>query len=350
MTHAIENGQAVSPGTESPEAASPGSASPGTGPRFGGQSCWTDIGGPVHYLDYGGPAGAPVIVAVHGLEGCAVNWSALAPLLTGRYRVLAPDLAGHGFTRSAGRGVDVTSNRVLLHRFIEEVAGSPVILMGNSMGGMISLSEAAAAPDTVTGLILLDPAVPFGPVRPDPSIIMMFLVNMIPGLGERMISRRRQFSPEQLVAGVLETVCADPSRVPPAVVGQHIEVARRRFGYTEADREFTLAARSVVSAAGYVTGRAYRRAVELGPVPGPDAARHPGPADPGGHGPPGGPRPPGVVTGCAAGRGTRAAAGSAGRVCGRDPRMARPGRPWGRRRCGHRRRHVPALATPTPAP
>jgi len=80
-------------------------------------------------------------------------------------------------------------------------------------------------------------------------------------LGERMISRRRQFSPEQLVAGVLETVCADPSRVPPAVVGQHIEVARRRFGYTEADREFTVAARSVVSAAGYVTGRAYRRAV-----------------------------------------------------------------------------------------
>jgi pimeloyl-ACP methyl ester carboxylesterase len=158
--------------------------------------------------------------------------------------------------------VDVASNRVLLNRFIEEVAGSPVILMGNSMGGMISLSEAAAAPDTVTGLILLDPAVPFGAVRPDPSIIMMFLVNMIPGLGERVISRRRQFSPEQLVAGVLETVCADPSRVPPAVVGQHIEVARRRFGYTEADREFTVAARSVVSAAGYVTGRAYRRAVD----------------------------------------------------------------------------------------
>jgi pimeloyl-ACP methyl ester carboxylesterase len=39
-------------------------------------------------------------------------------------------------------------------------------------------------------------------------------------------------------------------------------VARRRFGYTEADREFTVAARSVVSAAGYVTGRAYRRAVD----------------------------------------------------------------------------------------
>jgi pimeloyl-ACP methyl ester carboxylesterase len=64
------------------------------------------------------------------------------------------------------------------------------------------------------------------------------------------------------VAGVLATVCADPSRVSPDVVEQHVEVARRRFAYTEADREFTLAARSVVSAAGYITGRAYRRAVD----------------------------------------------------------------------------------------
>ncbi len=91
---------------------------------------------------------------------------------------------------------------------------------------------------------------------------MMFLVNMVPGLGQRMISRRRRFAPEELVAGVLAGVCADPSRISPAVVEQHVEVARRRFGYTEADREFTLASRSVVSAAAYVTGRAYRRAID----------------------------------------------------------------------------------------
>lgn len=248
--------------TEDGQTASPGGASTRTGPRFGGESCWVDLDGPVHYLDYGGPAGAPVIVAVHGLEGCAVNWSAVAPLLTDRYRLLAPDLAGHGFTRSAGRGVDVSANQVLLHRFIKAVAGSPVILMGNSMGGMISLSEAAAAPGTVAGLILLDPALPFMPVRPDPSVVMMFLVNMVPGLSQRMLRRRHQYTPEELVTGVLATVCADPSRVPSAVVGQHVEVARRRFGFTEADREFTLAARSVVSAAGYITGRAYRRAID----------------------------------------------------------------------------------------
>jgi len=262
MAQATEDGQTASPGVPDSGAPGPGPAGPGIGPRFGGESCWVDIDGPVHYLDFGGPAAAPVIVAVHGLEGSAVNWSALAPLLTDRYRVLAPDLAGHGFTRSAGRGVDVSSNRVLLHRFVEAVAGTRVILMGNSMGGMIALSEAAAAQATVTGLILLDPALPFMPVRPDPSVVMMFLLNMVPGLSQRMISRRRRFSPEELVAGVLNTVCADPSQVSPAVVEQHVEVARRRYGFTEADREFTLAARSVVSAAGYITGRSYRRALK----------------------------------------------------------------------------------------
>ena len=60
------------------------------------RSRWIDLGGPVHYLDFGGPANGPVIVCVHGLGGSSVNWSAIAPLLTDRFRVVAPDLAGHG--------------------------------------------------------------------------------------------------------------------------------------------------------------------------------------------------------------------------------------------------------------
>src|SRR6267154_4497966 len=98
----------------------------------GGISRWTDLDGPVRSLDFGGPAYGPVIVCVHGLGGSAVNWTAVAPLLTGTCRVLAPDLAGHGLTQSLGRGTDVASNRALLHQLARSVAGGPVILMGNS--------------------------------------------------------------------------------------------------------------------------------------------------------------------------------------------------------------------------
>src|SRR3712207_8545527 len=49
---------------------------------------------------------------------------------------------------SAGRRTTVLANRGLLHRFIEAVTDGPVILMGNSMGGMISLLQARSEEHT----------------------------------------------------------------------------------------------------------------------------------------------------------------------------------------------------------
>ncbi len=178
------------------------------------RSRWIDLDGPLHSLDYGGPADGPQVVAVHGLGGSAVNWSALAPLLTGRCRVLAPDLAGHGLTRSLGRGTRVATNRALLHRFLEAVTTPPVILMGNSMGGMISLLEAGAEPDAVAGLILVDPALPIVPARPDPAVTALFAAYATPGVARLLMRRRARLSPEQMVAETLALCCVDPRRIP----------------------------------------------------------------------------------------------------------------------------------------
>jgi pimeloyl-ACP methyl ester carboxylesterase len=241
----------------------PGSAAPG--PRsaraLGGRSRWADVDGPVHYLDFGGPARGPVLVCVHGLDGCAVNWAAIAPLLTSRFRVLAPDLAGHGLTRSAGRSSAVAANQALLHRFIAAVPRAPVILMGNSMGGMISMTEASAAPDAVAGLILVDPALPLVPAWPDPELVTLFALYATPWLGELLMNRRNRQSPEAAVARLLSLCCTDPSRVSPDVVAWHVEVARRRTEFTDAERDVSTAMRSVIFTAGYGVGQAYRRAI-----------------------------------------------------------------------------------------
>src|SRR5262249_38617973 len=154
-------------------------------------------------------ADAPTIVCVHGLGGSSVNWVALAPKLTDRFRLLAPDLAGHGLTRSLGRPTNVVANRALLHRFLQAVSDRPVILMGNSMGGMISLLETAAAADIVAGLILIDPALPFVPTRPDPLVISLFAVYATPGLGHMLMARRNRMTPEAIVARTLALCCAD---------------------------------------------------------------------------------------------------------------------------------------------
>jgi pimeloyl-ACP methyl ester carboxylesterase len=226
-----------------------------------GDSRWIDLNGPVHYLDFGGPADGPVIVCVHGLGGSAVNWTAVAPLLTGACRVLAPDLAGHGLTQSLGRRTDVGSNRALLHRFVMSVTGGPVILMGNSMGGMISLLEAAAAPVAVAGLVLVNPALPFVPARPDPLVTAMFAAYLTPGLRQAVQARRRRQVPAEQVSSILRLCCADPSRVPPEVIARHVELAVRRAAFPAIEADFAATMRSVVRTAGYPHGRAYGRRV-----------------------------------------------------------------------------------------
>ena len=222
----------------------------------------------MHYLDLGGPDDGSVVVAVHGLGGSCVNWAAIAPLLTHRCRVLAPDLAGHGLTQSLGRGTTVAANRALLHRFVQSVVGGPVILMGNSMGGMISLFEAGAAPALVSGLILVDPALPAVPVRPDPTVTALFALYATPLVGRLLMSRRRQWTPEAAVKATLSLCCVDVTRIPADVMAQHVTMARRRMTFAGTEKDFLVAARSVVSTAGYIRSPSYRRTMQSiqGPV------------------------------------------------------------------------------------
>jgi pimeloyl-ACP methyl ester carboxylesterase len=214
-----------------------------------GLARWLDLGGPVRYLDYGGSARDPLIVCVHGLGGSAVNWSAIAPLLTGSFRVIAPDLAGHGLTRSAGRGTDVASNRALLHAFLESVSANPVILMGNSMGGMIALLEASAAPEQVSRLVLIDPALPFVPARPGLLAAAALTLGALPWLGRAVLSRMHDLRPETVVAAALTLCCAEPASVPADVVAQHVALARQRADFPGVGRDMSVAARSVIATA-----------------------------------------------------------------------------------------------------
>jgi pimeloyl-ACP methyl ester carboxylesterase len=212
------------------------------------RSEYVDLGGKTHYLDYGGNKQGPLIVGVHGLGGAAWNWSALAPLLTADARVLAPDLAGHGYSPAAGRRTTVPENRKLLERFLREVAGEPVVLVGNSMGGAISALQAAATPELVRGVVLVDPALPRPLLSPiDARVAASFAAIALPGLGEAALARRRRrVSAERIVQETLSLCCVDPSRVPAEVVEVAISMAKDRGKDTEAGPSFLLAARSVV--------------------------------------------------------------------------------------------------------
>jgi len=214
----------------------------------GPESLWTDLDGPVHYVDHGGAPEGPLLVCVHGLGGSLLNWAALAPLLTPTCRVLALDLAGFGHTRSGARSTSVQANQRLLHRFLTEVAGTPAILVGNSMGGLISILQAAERPDTVAGLVLVDPALPIVlNARPDPRVVATFAAFLVPVVGRRVLSRRRDSaSAEEAAHAMLRLCCEDPSRVPADVVDLHVDLADRRREYTDVDSEMLGAAQSLL--------------------------------------------------------------------------------------------------------
>ena len=235
-----------------------------------GESRTADLGGPVHWVDYGGTddgAGGPPLVLVHGLGGSHLNWDLLAPHLTPHARVVALDLPGFGRSEPGDRRATVHENVAVLDRFLADVVGEPAVLVGNSMGGMISVLEAARAADRVRGLVLLDPAVPGPRRRLDPLVAAVFALYAVPGVGERfMWLRRHRQTPLARALSLLRLCGIDPDTLPPEVIDRSVELIEAREDVEGMDKAFLTAARSLLLV--LADPRSYRRAMARldGPV------------------------------------------------------------------------------------
>jgi pimeloyl-ACP methyl ester carboxylesterase len=116
-----------------------------------------DAGGiKTNYLEAGS---GPTVVLIHG-SGPGVtayaNWRLVLPALAERFRVLAPDMVGFGFTErpeKAEFGLDVWADQVV--NFIDALDLGQVSLVGNSFGGAIALRIAAKHPDRVDKMVLM---------------------------------------------------------------------------------------------------------------------------------------------------------------------------------------------------
>jgi pimeloyl-ACP methyl ester carboxylesterase len=225
-----------------------------------GESRTVDLDGPVHYVDFGGSADGPTMVLVHGLGGSHLNWDLLAPLLTPHGRVYAIDLPGFGRSEPGERKASVQANVGMVKRFLDEVVGAPVVLVGNSMGGMISILVAGERPDAVSSLVLLDPAVP-GPRRAlDPLVALMFAIYAIPLVGERFLAKRRtSTSVRERVIETLKLCGVDPDSVPSSVIDRSVTLLDERADVEGMDKAFLAAARSLVKL--LVDPRRYRKAM-----------------------------------------------------------------------------------------
>lgn len=219
-----------------------------------------DIDGPVHFADFGGRGGT--IVLVHGLGGSHVNWLGVGKLLTRHGRVVAPDLAGFGRTPLAGRSAALRANRRLLNRFVSEVADGPVLLVGNSMGGLISMLQAARNPESVRGLVLVGPAQPLPRGRRvDPKVALTFALSMVPPVAVLYMRwRLGRLGVEGLVRDMMRLVCAEPERLHPDLLDAQLRMARERTAMPWAYPAFLEASRSV--AASILARRRFQEMIE----------------------------------------------------------------------------------------
>ena len=206
-----------------------------------------DLEGPIAYRAWDGPSDT-AFVLVHGLGASHLSWIQVGEGLSGWGRVIAVDLPGFGASPLAGRGAGLMDQRRALSALIGWIDAPRIILCGNSMGGAISILQAAVEPATVAGIVLTNSVFPWRfRAVPHPLVLAAFGIYATPRLGEAVVAWRvREMDPEQMVRLSLQVLAADPRSIPDEVVRLLVDLARERRDDPDVTRSFIEATRSML--------------------------------------------------------------------------------------------------------
>ncbi|MEU6375388.1 alpha/beta hydrolase [Streptomyces sp. NPDC046909] len=105
-----------------------------------------------------GPDQAAPLLLVHGWGGDGREWSVHAETLADRFRVIVPDLRGHGRSEVPDEGNTPVEMADDLASLLGCLGTGPVIAVGHSMGGQVVNLLAVRHPELVHSVVALDPA------------------------------------------------------------------------------------------------------------------------------------------------------------------------------------------------
>ena len=135
--------------------------------RFGAQARWASpLGVPLHMIEFpetrSSAGELPSLILVHGLGSSASSYGRLMAEAAPHFKhLIAPSAPAHGASPYHKRVKDPDALFELWLALLDELTqDEPALLLGNSLGGAISMRYALARPERVRGLILCSPAGP----------------------------------------------------------------------------------------------------------------------------------------------------------------------------------------------
>ena len=109
------------------------------------------------YTDEGRQDGTPILF-IHGWTCDSNDWIWQLPAFTSRYRVIAPDLRGHGRSEAPASGYSRRQFAADLVELLQALDASPAIVVGHSLGGVVGAVMSVEHPEHVLASVMVDPA------------------------------------------------------------------------------------------------------------------------------------------------------------------------------------------------
>jgi 3-oxoadipate enol-lactonase len=110
---------------------------------------------PLHYVEHN-RAGAGPVVLLHGFPLNGAMWDEVVPALAERYRVVVPDLRGHGATAAPEGPYETADHAADVIALLSWIGIDRAAVVGLSMGGYIALQLMTAYADRVSAVVLAD--------------------------------------------------------------------------------------------------------------------------------------------------------------------------------------------------
>jgi pimeloyl-ACP methyl ester carboxylesterase len=112
-----------------------------------------------------------VLLLIHGMAGSSETWRSVVPALSKKFRVVAPDLLGHGQSAKPRGDYSLGAFAVWLRDFLDELGIGRASVVGHSLGGGVAMQFVYQHPDYCNRLILISS----GGLGPDVGTILRLL-------------------------------------------------------------------------------------------------------------------------------------------------------------------------------